>query len=189
MRFPLMVFGIPCYISDSIRYIQISHKSLLIFEKAGILCDSIDLATIKSLHVKNEEKFFLRITYRNNLELVLKFDSYLNRDITKSLIIFVEKEIKERMRVDVGDRDLCNELTSKYHFDEKLYSSLTGEVYGQQIKNFGLYEIETKNDLLKCFIRLPYLLHVYVEMQVTLKQFFNLLKSSYFLMITMKRTR
>ncbi|ELA46600.1 hypothetical protein VCUG_01930 [Vavraia culicis subsp. floridensis] len=175
-----MVLGIPCYVLESTRYIQISHKSLLIFEKEGSLIDSISLESIKSLHVKNEDKFFLRITYRNNLELVLKFDSYLNRDITKSLIIFVEKEIKERKRIDVGDTDLYNELTSKYHFDEKLYSSLTGEIRGQQIKNFSLYEIESKNDLLKCFIQQPYLLHIYVEMQVTLKQFFNLLKGSYF---------
>lgn len=175
-----MVLGIPCQVSESPHYIQITTRSLKILTAENILADEIYFESITSLHVKNEDRFFLRLAFGPGSEAVLKFDSYLSRDILKSLVIFAEREIKERPKIDTGSADVLDELLTRYRFSTRTLDALSREVRARQLRNFRLSDVKGKNDLLECFMKMPYLLYIYVEMQVTTKQFFNLLRGSYF---------
>ena len=44
------------------------------------------------------------------IETIISFDNHFNRDIVKSLIIFVEKEIAPVSYLDIGNDDLKKEL-------------------------------------------------------------------------------
>lgn len=139
----------------------------------------LPFVSLKSIQIKNvDENFLLRVTL-TNMNIVIGFRSHIDRDIIKSLILFIEKEIMEGNSIDLGNEDLKTDL-KKYGINDDTSASLLQEhkvIYNREMK---ITDLNSKNDLFLILLRSPILLTVFSLIQSTPKQFFNLLRLSYF---------
>lgn len=204
-----MHYGIPCEIKNEKFYLLINSEQVT-FERTQEIPDRenserfayiVNTSNIVSIQVKNEEDvFYLKIMCKEGkIEkdcsvdpdiLIISFKSHLDRDIVKSLIVFVEKEQKLPLE-DTEEKELNKQL-SRYDFskDKTVFKSFRNNMAVQPRKGAESYhnfsygnfpsDIQSKNDLFVILLGSPLLLTIYSLIQSTPKQFFNLLRFSYF---------
>lgn len=185
-------YGIPCKINNLKYFLLINTQRITLspekleskenqYEEIKIIESekqnkeiiNIEIEAIKSIRVKSlETEFLLKISA--SIEYIIFFNTHLDRDIVKSLIIYIQQEIKEKNLMDIGNEELKNELKS-YEINMEVQ-----DVKVNENKEIKLVDLSTKNDLFLLLLELPILLTIYSLLQSSPKQFFNLLKLSYF---------
>ncbi|KAG5859300.1 hypothetical protein KMI_07g11420 [Encephalitozoon hellem] len=149
---------------------------------ASVIRD-IPLVEIRSLHVKNNEGFSLKL---NLLEeaIILRFSSHHSRDIIKSIILSfmkTDQDIAKRiLESDPSTRMLFNNL--KQWVSPSKFWSINKDKMKQMIsivRQQPSRELEIDE---KTFISSldPVLLNVFEQMNCSINQFYNLLRQSYF---------
>ncbi|KAL7346049.1 hypothetical protein P7C65_03s3g03440 [Encephalitozoon intestinalis] len=151
-------------------------------KREGIIRD-IPLIEIRSLHVKNDEGFFLKLRLLEET-IIFKFDSHHSRDIIKSMILSFMKTdqdvIRKILESDPAVKTMFNNLkqcisSSKFWTINKDRMRQMMPIVRQQPSR----EIEVDE---KTFISSldPVLLNIFGQMNCSVNQFYNLLRQSYF---------
>lgn len=204
-----MQYGIPCEIKNEKLKLLINPEQITFLREKEVSAGEskcefvyiVNVSNILSIQIKNAEaQFFLKIMCKEvKIEenctlwpdiLIISFNSHLDRDIVKSLIVFVEKKQKPLLE-DMEEKELDKQLK---HYDFKkestVFKSLNSSMAIQRKKepeqahdfSYGNFpsEIRSKNDLLVILLGSPLLLTIFSLLQSTTTQFSNLLKFSYF---------
>ncbi|CAD26186.2 hypothetical protein [Encephalitozoon cuniculi GB-M1] len=173
--------GIKASFEDQEVFVAVDDTKVRISKDAVIR--DILLAEIRSLHVKNNEGFFLRLKLSEET-VILGFDTHHSRDIIKSIILSFMKTdqdiTKKILESDPAMRAMFNNL--KQHISPSKFWSINRDKMKQMVpivRQQPSRELEIDE---KTFVSAldPMLLNIFGQMNCSINQFYNLLKQSYF---------
>ncbi|TBT98401.1 hypothetical protein CWI39_2447p0010 [Hamiltosporidium magnivora] len=168
-----MHVSVPIFIENEQSSISFT-STFLIFEPQNI---KISFTSIKSLHTKDSTDFYcLKIS--SDVSYTLKFTNLHIRDFFKNLImmnVINEKKIKSDILKSGCKGEY--EIVSKY-FGEDTYWQMRGKMVNEYLQN---YKSENNvGSVVSMLADNEILYSCYVKMNVTLNQFNNIYKQSYF---------
>lgn len=143
----------------------------------------IPLIEIRSLHVKNNEGFFLKLKLSEET-IVLRFKTLHSRDIIKSIILSFMKTdqdiAKKILESDPAMRVLFNNI--KQWISPSKFWSINRDKMKQMVAIVRQQPSKEMEIDEKSFISSldPVLLNIFEQMNCSMNQFYNLLRQSYF---------
>lgn len=167
--------GIPAKLENRDIFIEIMEKMLRI--KEGNVIKDYSFTSIKSLHVKNAESFLLKLKLEDS-SLVFEFPSLHIRDLAKSLLVNAIAPL-ENIQKAILDSNIDTKL-----MHSNLKSILNNTQFFKYTKsNADLYLQKSSSDIyspnfLNIFTQ-P-MIDIFISMNCSLNQFYNLVISSYF---------
>lgn len=162
-----------CQIDKKPIKLNIHEIALTVAEK------TIPFISIKSMHIKNEEGYFLKLKLDGSVPgLVFEFSTIHLRDMTKNLLLDRIK-VAENLTRNLLERNLDYKKAIKN--TKGILSGVDAFVHSVD-KHESLFfqkEIDTRPEAFFSMISQP-LLDVFISMNCSIEQFYNLYASSYF---------
>lgn len=178
-----MVEGTKALLNGQEVFIEINNSKLLIKKEDSTIEKEIQLSEICSLHVKNNERYFLKLKLLQGEFIILSFETCYTRDIIKSMLLsFIKTDqdvLKKILETDLTTKTMFNNL--KQHISSSKFWMINKDKVKQMssiVRQKPPKDINVDGDFMSTLT--PTLLKVFEQMNCSVKQFYNLLTQSYF---------